>query len=147
MSAPFTGRLVPRDPKMFDPFNDRAVSLPPVRTCPPPPGQTAAATDVTPPASVAALSLSCPSRLGQDAAPGFGHTSTGAAFSVSLSPAVALILRLVETARPDLERDEIISRAIGVYAQQLGIPALARDLPDLPEFARNAPSRFRSGGP
>ncbi|WP_353641351.1 hypothetical protein [Mesorhizobium sp. WSM2239] len=73
--------------------------------------------------------------------------SAGAAFSIQLSPAVALILRLVETARPDLERDEIISRAIGIYAQQLGIPALARDLPDLPEFERDAPNRFRSGGP
>lgn len=67
--APFTGRLVPRFP-----------------SCPPPPGQTAAATDAPPPASVAAPSHSCPPqpRPGQDeTAPGFGHTLAGAVFTLS----------------------------------------------------------------
>ncbi|NGO50469.1 hypothetical protein [Allomesorhizobium camelthorni] len=116
---------------------DVAASMVAPHSCPDPTHGQAAAMDA-PPASVT-----------DETAPGFGHTLAGAAFTISLSPAVALILRLVETARADLSRDEIFARAIGVYATQLGVPALARDaqdLADLPEFERAPINRFARGG-
>ncbi len=74
----------------------------------------------------------------------------GREITVKLSPAVALILRLVRIAT-DLDDDEIIARGIGNYAKLIGIPALARDmtvdLTDVPEFVRPNIDRYRNGGP
>lgn len=76
-------------------------------------------------------------------------SSASAAFTISLSPAVALILKLASDAA-GVDRDELIARAICVYADRIGIPSLVRpaaddigdDLADVPHFVRRDQKRF-----
>jgi hypothetical protein len=84
-----------------------------------------------------------------DAALAVDASSASAAFTICLSPAVALILKLATDAA-GVDRDELIARAICVYADRIGIPSLARpaaddigdDLTDVPEFVRRDQMRF-----
>lgn len=61
-----------------------------------------------------------------------GAVPAAAAGSLSIqltcSPAVALVLRLVEAARPDLSRDEIFAVGCSAWAERIGLPVLADQL-------------------
>lgn len=72
------------------------------------------------------------------------------ALSITLSPAVALILKLATDAA-GVDHHEVIARAICVYADRIGIPSLARpavaddigdDIGDVPQFVRRDQMRF-----
>ena len=84
-----------------------------------------------------------------EAAPGFGHTSTGAAgpltFELDLQPNVQATLLLAARAAGETP-GEFIARAIVFRAQEaVGFPVLADELTGVPEFERRPGSR--GGGP
>lgn len=77
--------------------------------------------------------------------------SGAVALSITVSAAVALILKLAGDAT-GLAADEIIARGICTYADRIGLPALARpaaddvgdDIGDVPHFVRRDQTRFSS---
>ncbi|MER8941320.1 hypothetical protein NKH82_17695 [Mesorhizobium sp. M0915] len=152
----FTDRLVPRpvsDIKAPSQENATAVE----------------ARDLPASAAFSHFTESCPcAATWQDkTAPELKIASSGSGavtLSIELKPAVALILNLAVTAK-GLPAEEIIARAICVYAEAIGIPSLARqiesdggerhantisddlqDLHELPDWVRSRRSRYQGGG-
>lgn len=125
-------------------------------------GDAGPAAEASQPASAAFFSQmteTCPNAatVGQGKVAPAGASAGATMLTVSLSPAVALILSLITSAKP-IAPDEAVSRGICLLAERIGIPSLARDvgedqparhanrnfedLHDQPNFRRRAPNRF-----